>query len=94
MTLEYVRWAAANIEIPWFAIGGINLGNLAEVMEAGATRVCAVSAILNSRTRCSLPGICPAFRALAALTTNSDYSGFTHGKKTAFCLKFILIAVL
>ena len=25
VTLEYVRWAAANVNIPWFAIGGINL---------------------------------------------------------------------
>ena len=25
VTLEYVRWAAANVKIPWFAIGGINL---------------------------------------------------------------------
>ncbi len=25
VTLEYVRWAAANVTIPWFAIGGINL---------------------------------------------------------------------
>ena len=25
VTLEYVRWAAANVAVPWFAIGGINL---------------------------------------------------------------------
>jgi thiamine-phosphate pyrophosphorylase len=48
VTLEYVRWAAANIPIPWFAIGGIHLGNLDEVMAAGASRVCVVSAILNA----------------------------------------------
>jgi thiamine-phosphate pyrophosphorylase len=48
VTLDYVRWAAANIQIPWFAIGGINLGNLGEVLQAGATRVCAVTAILNA----------------------------------------------
>jgi thiamine-phosphate pyrophosphorylase len=48
VTLDYVRWAAANIQVPWFAIGGINLGNLDEVLRAGATRVCAVSAILNT----------------------------------------------
>ena len=28
VTLEYVRWAAANVRIPWFAIGGINLDNV------------------------------------------------------------------
>jgi len=49
VTLEYVRWAAANVAIPWFAIGGITLDNLDAVIEAGARRVCAVSAILNAR---------------------------------------------
>lgn len=47
VTLEYVRWAAANIQIPWFAIGGINLSNLDDVLAAGAQRICVVSAILN-----------------------------------------------
>ena len=48
VTLEYVRWAAANVTIPWFAIGGIHLENLGAVLAAGAKRVCVVSAILNS----------------------------------------------
>lgn len=48
VTLEYVRWAAENVAIPWFAIGGINLTNLRDVLNAGATRVCVVSAILNA----------------------------------------------
>ena len=48
VTLEYVRWAAAHVAIPWFAIGGITLDNLDQVLAAGARRVCAVTAILNS----------------------------------------------
>jgi thiamine-phosphate pyrophosphorylase len=48
VTLEYVRWAAENVSIPWFAIGGIQLDNLADVLAAGARRVCVVSAILNA----------------------------------------------
>jgi len=48
VTLEYVRWAAANVKIPWFAIGGINLQTLDDVLAAGAKRVCVVSAILNA----------------------------------------------
>jgi thiamine-phosphate pyrophosphorylase len=48
VTLEYVRWASANLALPWFAIGGINLQNLDEVLAAGARRVCVVSAILNA----------------------------------------------
>jgi thiamine-phosphate pyrophosphorylase len=48
VTLEYVRWAAAHLQVPWFAIGGINLFNLEDVLAAGARRVCVVSAILNA----------------------------------------------
>jgi thiamine-phosphate pyrophosphorylase len=48
VTLEYVRWAAANIKIPWFAIGGINLRTLDDVLAAGAKRICVVAAILNA----------------------------------------------
>ena len=48
VTLEYVRWAAANVKIPWFAIGGIHLKNLDDVLAAGAERICVVSAILNA----------------------------------------------
>ena len=48
VTLEYVRWAAANVATPWFAIGGITLENVDAVLAAGARRICVVSAILNS----------------------------------------------
>jgi len=47
-TLDYVRWAARRLALPWFAIGGINLDNLDKVLEAGARRICVVSAILNA----------------------------------------------
>ena len=47
VTLEYVRWAAANVRVQWFAIGGINLETVDQVLAAGATRICVVSAILN-----------------------------------------------
>jgi thiamine-phosphate pyrophosphorylase len=48
VTLDYVRWAAANVMVPWFAIGGINLQTLDAVLAAGAKRICVVSAILNA----------------------------------------------
>ena len=48
VTLEYVRWAAENVTVPWFAIGGINLATLDDVLAAGARRICVVSAILNA----------------------------------------------
>ena len=59
VTLEYVRWAAANVNIPWFAIGGINLENLGDVLAAGAKCVCVVSAILNAP---DLAKACAEFR--------------------------------
>jgi len=59
VTLDYVRWATKNVKVPWFAIGGINLENLAEVLRTGATRICVVSAILNSR---DVAGTCAEFR--------------------------------
>lgn len=59
VTLEYVRWAAANVMLPWFAIGGINLQTLDEVLTAGARRICVVSAILNAK---DVAGMCRKFR--------------------------------
>ena len=46
--LDFVRWAAKNVTIPWFAIGGIDLSNLDQVIAAGARRICVVSAILDA----------------------------------------------
>jgi thiamine-phosphate pyrophosphorylase len=48
VTLDYVRWANENVKVPWFAIGGINLQTVDEVVGAGVKRICIVSAILNS----------------------------------------------
>ena len=45
---EYVRYAAANSPIPWFAIGGIDLSNLPNVLEEGAQRVAVVRAIMQA----------------------------------------------
>jgi len=44
--LDYVRHAAASAAtLPWFAIGGIDLGNVDAVRDAGATRIAVVRAI-------------------------------------------------
>lgn len=48
VTLDYVRWAAAHVPVPWFAIGGIHFGNLDAVLAAGAQRLCMVSALLDA----------------------------------------------
>jgi thiamine-phosphate pyrophosphorylase len=43
--LELVRYAAAHAPVPWFAIGGIEAGNVRDVVAAGAERVAVVRAI-------------------------------------------------
>jgi thiamine-phosphate pyrophosphorylase len=59
VTLDYVRWANSNVKIPWFAIGGINLQTIDEVLAAGARRICVVSAILNAP---EVQKVCAEFR--------------------------------
>ena len=43
--LELVRYAAANARRPWFAIGGIDESNVADVVAAGAVRIAVVRAV-------------------------------------------------
>jgi thiamine-phosphate pyrophosphorylase len=43
--LEYVHYAAAHADVPWFAIGGIDESTVGEVVAAGARRVAVVRAI-------------------------------------------------
>lgn len=46
--LEYVAYAKEKATIPWFAIGGIDLENLLEVVQAGAKQVAVVRAIMQA----------------------------------------------
>ncbi len=46
--LEYVEYAARAVTKPWFAIGGIDAGNVHEVVRAGATRIVVVRAIAEA----------------------------------------------
>jgi thiamine-phosphate pyrophosphorylase len=43
--LDYVREAAAEISLPWFAIGGIDTTNVADVVGVGAARVAVSRAV-------------------------------------------------
>ena len=47
--LRFVRQAAMKIRIPWVAIGGIDLGNIHDVIAAGAARVAVVRAIFAAQ---------------------------------------------
>lgn len=46
--LELVRYAAAHAPVPFFAIGGLQAGNLPAVLDAGATRACVLRAISDA----------------------------------------------
>ncbi len=43
--LDLVRYAATHVRQPWFALGGIDVSNVAEVVAAGASRIGVVRAI-------------------------------------------------
>jgi thiamine-phosphate pyrophosphorylase len=46
--LELVRYAAERARAPWFAVGGIDSSNVAEVVAAGARRIAVVRAIVDA----------------------------------------------
>ncbi len=46
--LELVRYAANHARVPFFAIGGLNSGNLAAVRRAGAGRIAVVRALTEA----------------------------------------------
>ena len=46
--LDYLKWAVDNVDIPFYAIGSIDLNTIDEVVEYGTKRVALVRAIMNS----------------------------------------------
>lgn len=68
VSTSYVAEAAKQVSIPFVAIGGITLANVDAVLEAGATRICAVSAIVGSEDPAE---VCRAFlKRIEAAGTN------------------------
>lgn len=51
---DYVRYAAAHAEMPWFTIGGLNADNLGPTLAAGATRVAVVRALMEADDPCAI----------------------------------------
>jgi thiamine-phosphate pyrophosphorylase len=43
--VELIDYAAAHAPVPFFAIGGLDAGNLKDALDAGATRVCVLRAV-------------------------------------------------
>ena len=46
--VEPVKYAAAHVSVPWFAIGGIDAGTVGAVVKAGARRIVVVRAIAEA----------------------------------------------
>jgi thiamine-phosphate pyrophosphorylase len=46
--VELVRYAAAHTVVPFFAIGGLDVHNVGEVLNAGASRVCVLRAVADA----------------------------------------------
>ena len=46
--LDYVAYAARTVTKPWFAIGGLDAGNVGDVIEQGAQRIVVVRAITEA----------------------------------------------
>jgi thiamine-phosphate pyrophosphorylase len=46
--VELIRYASAHAPVPFFAIGGLDAGNLADALDAGAQRVCVLRAIADA----------------------------------------------
>jgi thiamine-phosphate pyrophosphorylase len=63
--LTLVGYAAAHAQRPWFAIGGIDAGNLPAVRDAGAQRI----AVVRALTDAAEPGV--AARALRATLSST-----------------------
>jgi thiamine-phosphate pyrophosphorylase len=43
-----IRYAASHVDVPWFAIGGIDPGTVGEVVRAGARRIVVVRAVAEA----------------------------------------------
>jgi thiamine-phosphate pyrophosphorylase len=46
--LDYVAYAARTVRKPWFAIGGLDAGNVGAVVERGGTRIVVVRALTEA----------------------------------------------
>jgi thiamine-phosphate pyrophosphorylase len=46
--VEPIKYAAAHVSVPWFAIGGIDTKTIADVVRAGARRVVVVRALTDA----------------------------------------------
>lgn len=78
--LEYVRYAAKHCPIPWFAIGGIDVQNVNDVISAGAERIAIVRSLMQAEqptlvTQYFLSQLSCAQSLKIATSSNNDSHG-------------------
>ncbi|TWI57826.1 thiamine phosphate synthase [Halalkalibacter nanhaiisediminis] len=61
VTTAYIQQVAAEINIPFVAIGGIKLHNVLQVLDAGAKSVCMISEIVGAN---DVKGVCEEFKQI------------------------------
>ncbi|MET3504745.1 thiamine phosphate synthase [Halalkalibacter oceani] len=61
VTTAYIQQVAAEITIPFVAIGGIKLHNVEQVLAAGASRICMISEIVGAA---DVKAVCEQFTAI------------------------------
>lgn len=61
VTTAYIQQVAAEINIPFVAIGGIKLHNVLQVLDAGAKSVCMISEIVGAN---DVKGVCEEFKRI------------------------------
>jgi thiamine-phosphate pyrophosphorylase len=67
---ELVAYASAHAQVPFFAIGGIDMGSIQPVLDAGASRVCVLRAICEAEE---------PQRAALALRTALELGPYSNG---------------
>ena len=45
--LKYVKWVSENINIPFYAIGSIDVNNVQKVISSGANKIAVIRALMN-----------------------------------------------
>ena len=58
VSTNYIKQVIQEIKIPFVAIGGIKLHNVDKVLQAGATRICAISEIVGAS---DVKAVCQSF---------------------------------
>ncbi len=78
VTTDYIKQVAAEISIPFVAIGGIKMHNVDDVLDAGATSVCMISEIVGAE---DIQDVCSRFREKLTTKTKNTIGLIINGQQ-------------